>query len=324
MKKTLKNLSMIFAMLFTLAACAPAAPKTNASVPESKPAPQTTVAAETPKSNATVYPLTFTNPDGKTVTIEKEPQSIVSLSPTFTEVIFALGKGGNLKGRTDYCDYPADTAKIPSVGSMSKPSIEKITELKPDLVVVSFLKDEVVKKIEETGAKVIQIPAGDSIKGSYENMRKIAQVLNANDEAEKIIKGIEDKVTEVKSKVEKEKPVTAYYVAGFGETGDYTAGDKTFINEVISAAGGDNVAKDAEGWKYTSEKLMEKDPEVVIIGSMAKLADQFKTTEPYKNLSAVKNNKVLEVEDSLFTREGPRLGEAVEMLAKLLHPEAMK
>lgn len=270
---------------------------------------------------ATVYPYEFKGMDGKSVIVEKEPEKIVSLSPTFTEILFALGEGKNLVGRTDYCDYPKETSEIVSVGSMSKPSVEKIVELNPDIVIVSFLKPEVVEQIEKAGIKVIQITAGDSFEGSYKNIEEVARITNSTKEAKEVISGIKSKIEEVSNKVKDAKKVTSYYVAGFGEGGDYTAGDKTFINDIITAAGGENVAKDAEGWKYTAEKLLEKNPEIIIIGSMAKMTDAFKTTEPYKNLDAVKNNKVMEVDDNLINREGPRMGEAVEMLAKIFHPE---
>ncbi len=318
MKKMFKNIVLLLAlMVFAFTG------NISASALSSSQASNTSNTSQAGEVMGTVYPYEFRSGDN-TVVIESDPERIVSLSPTFTEVIFALGEGGNLVGRTDYCDYPAETKDIPSVGSMSQPSIEKIVELKPDVVFVSFLKPEVTEQIEKAGVKVIQIPAGDSFEGSYRNMEEIGKILDRNEEAKKITDAIKTKIEEVKEKVGAAPKVTAYYVAGFGETGDYTAGDKTFINDIIDAAGGDNVAKDSEGWKYTSEKLMEKNPEIVFIGQMAKLADTFKETEPYKNLDAVKNGKVFEVDDNLINREGPRMGEAVEMMAKVFHPELFR
>lgn len=318
MKKMFKNIVLLLAlMVFAFTG------NISASALSSSQASNTSNTSQAGEVMGTVYPYEFRSGDN-TVVIESDPERIVSLSPTFTEVIFALGEGGNLVGRTDYCDYPAETKDIPSVGSMSQPSIEKIVELKPDVVFVSFLKPEVTEQIEKAGVKVIQIPAGDSFEGSYRNMEEIGKILDRNEEAKKITDAIKTKIEEVKEKVGAAPKVTAYYVAGFGETGDYTAGDKTFINDIIDAAGGDNVAKDSEGWKYTSEKLMEKNPEIVFIGQMAKLADTFKETEPYKNLDSVKNGKVFEVNDNLINREGPRMGEAVEMMAKVFHPELFR
>ena len=110
-------------------------------------------------------------------------------------------------------------------------------------------------------------------------------------------------------------------MAGFGKNGDYTAGANTFMNDLIVAAGGDNVAKDAEGWSYTAEKLLEKDPQYIFIGTMSQMTDDFKATEPYNNLTAVKEDQVVELDDNIISREGPRMAEAVEAIAKALHSE---
>lgn len=283
--------------------------------------PETTTAAEAVTAEETVYPLEVTSADGTTVTLESEPQRIVSISPTFTEVLFALGVGDRVVGRTDYCDYPAETQNIASIGSMVTPSVEKIVEMEPDLVLVSFMEQEMLDKVEESGAKVIQIPSSDSIEGSYAGMEKIGEIVNANEEAAKLVETIKTDIATIVEKVKDQEPVTAYYVAGFGKNGDYTAGANTFMNDLIVAAGGDNVAKDAEGWSYTAEKLLEKDPQYIFIGSMSQMTDDFKATEPYNNLTAVKEDQLVELDDNIISREGPRMAEAVEAIAKALHSE---
>lgn len=323
MKKMTRIITVIIALMLTLSGCTPASTATNGAAS----AGQTTAGTASDTKAAakdTVYPYNYKNPDGSEVKIEKEPVRLVSLSPTLTEVIYALGKGDLLKGRTDYCDYPAAVSSVASVGSMSEPSVEKILELDPDLVIVSFLQAETIAKIESAGARVIILPSGDSLEGSYANLLEMGRVLNAEDQADDLIAGIKTKIAAVQEKVKGETPVTAYYVAGFGQTGDYTAGDGTFINEVITSAGGINAAADVQGWNYTAEKLMEKDPEIIFMGSMANLAETFKVTEPYKNLTAVKDGRVYTVDDNLIAREGPRMGEAVTMLAKLFYPKAFQ
>ncbi|PKK39169.1 Heme ABC transporter, cell surface heme and hemoprotein receptor HmuT [Clostridiaceae bacterium JG1575] len=333
MKRTQRFAGLMMAAVLLIGGCGPAK-STTAGGPKSDPKPAKTAPLNqnsTPGGNnviplptqpATQYPMEFKGSDGKSVTIAKEPQRILSLSPTFTETIYALGRGDRLVGRTDSCDYPAEVSKVPSVGPMMMPSVEKIAELNPDVILVSFMKAEVVAQIEKAGAKVIQIPSAQSIQGSYETMATLGKILNANEGAQTIRKAIEKDIQAVQEKVKNLPKKTVYYVAGFGKSGDYTAGANTFINDLIVAAGGDNVAKDVKGWKYSVEKLMEKDPEYLFIGNMAKLADEFKVTEPYKNLTAVKENRFLEVDDNLINREGPRMGKAVEMIAEILHPEA--
>lgn len=317
MKKISVKLQMILVLMltFVLVSCTPAT--TTAKNVNTKENIKT-------ESKITTYPYQAKAMD-KTVTIDKEPTKILSLAPTVTETIFAMGKGANLVGRTDYCDYPQEATKLPSVGTITNPSIEKIVSLKPDVVIASMMKAEVKKKIEEAGIKVVALKNGDSINGSYENMREIARIINAQDKTEEIIKSIDAKIKTVSDKVSSANPkINVYYVVGYGKNGDFTAGDKTFINDLISKAGAVNVATDAQGWKYTSEKLMAKNPDMIFMGKMSKSKEGFISSEPYKNLKAVKDGKVYEVDDNLINREGPRMGEAVEMLAKLFYPSLMK
>ena len=340
MKKFTRFLAIALFMIISLAACqtqtaVTTSPQTGPSTSLAETQGGTTTLATTQGGTTTMttaaqavastaYPYEFTGANGNKVVIDKEPLRIVSLSPTYTEIVFALGVGDRLVGRTDYCDYPAEAAKVTSVGSMTEPSIEKIIELKPDVILISFMDQDVIKKIEQTGAKVIQMSSGDSIVESYKIMAEIAKIVNVNAAGDQMIETIKSDIAAISDKVKGLKPATAYYVAGFGQSGDYTAGDKTFMNDLITAAGGDNVAKDAQGWNYTAEKLLEKDPEYIVIGSMAQLADTFKKTEPYKNLTAVKEDRLKEIDDNLISREGPRLAEGVKLLAKILHPEAFK
>lgn len=294
---------------------------TSADTTAAGEATQPTATETTPVAD-TVYPYEVRTADGVvTHTVESEPQRILSLSPTFTEIIFELGAGDRLVGRTDYCDYPAQTSEIPSVGSMVAPSVEAIVELEPDVVLVSFMEEEMVDKIQQSGASVIQMNTANSITGSYAIMEEIGRILNTNHEAAEMIQTIQQDIAAISSTVEGVPPVTTYYVAGFGKSGDYTAGGNTFMNDLIVAAGGDNVAKDVEGWTYTAEKLLEKDPEYIFIGSMSMLTEDFKATEPYNNLTAVKEGRVVEIDDNIISREGPRMAQAVAAIAKALHPD---
>ena len=103
------------------------------------------------ESNAVVYPLKVVDSYNRTVTIDKEPKRIITIAPNITEGIYALGKGSSLVGRSDYDDYPTQVLKVPSIGSLLEPNIEKIVELKPDLVIASTLfSKDVIKKLEDS------------------------------------------------------------------------------------------------------------------------------------------------------------------------------
>ena len=214
---------------------------------------------------AVVYPLKVVDSYNRTVTIEKEPKRIITIAPDITEGIYALGKGGSLVGRSDYDDYPTEVLKVASVGSLLQPSIEKIVELKPDVVIASTHFDKaVVKKLEDLNIKVIVLYGEENFAGVYDTMSKLGQVVNASGKAQSIISDMKKKVADITSKVKEAKKPTVYYVAGFGKSGDFTAGKDTFIGNMIEMAGGKNAADDVIGWKYSVEKLVEKDPDVLI------------------------------------------------------------
>jgi iron complex transport system substrate-binding protein len=129
---------------------------------------------------------------------------------------------------------------------------------------------------------------------------------------------------DITSKVKDAKKPTVYYVAGFGKSGDFTAGKNTFIGNMIEIAGGKNAADDAIGWKYSVEKLVEKDPDILICSKFYASKKGIEATTGYKDLNAVRNGKLLEVDDNIIVRQGPRLAEGLEAIAKLIHPELFK
>ncbi|WP_291635563.1 ABC transporter substrate-binding protein [Clostridium sp.] len=272
-----------------------------------------------------VYPLNIVDSYNRTVTIDKEPKRIISISPTITEGIYALGKDSSLVGRSDYDDYPTECSKIPSVGSLLEPSIEKIIELKPDVVIASMLfSKDVIKQLEALNIKVIVLYGEENFTGVYDTMTKLGQVVNASEKAQTIIADMKKKVADITTKVANAKKPTVYYVAGFGKSGDFTAGKDTFIGNMIEMAGGKNVAEDAIGWKYSVEKLVEKNPDILICSKLYDSKKGIEATNGYKDLKAVKSGKLLEVDENIIVRQGPRLADGLEAIAKLIHPELFK
>lgn len=258
------------------------------------------------------------------VSLEKVPERVVSISPGATETIYALNSQDTLVGRSDYCDYPKEATSIESVGQITEPNIEKIAELNPDLVIASaHFSQELVDKIEALGIKVAVLYGEESFDGAYKNIQDIALVLGKEKEGTEIVDGMKKKVEEVESKVKNLEKPSVYYVVGFGKT-DFTAGGNTFIGQIIDSAGGDNIAKDIEGWNYSKEVLMEKNPDTVVLSDKYDSKSGFTTGEGYKELKAVKEGKVYEIDDNMLSRQGPRQAEGLEALAKIIHPEAFK
>lgn len=269
----------------------------------------------------TTYPLTVKDSSGREVIIESEPKTVVSLAPSITEIIYALGKGDTLVGRTTYCNYPEEATKVEEIGTLMEPNVEKITSIKPDLIIGStHLDEKIVKQLEELGMKIVYINESEDIEGSYKTITSMGEILNANEVATKTVDEMKTKIDAVVAKVKESttKP-SVYYVVGF----DFTAGKDTFISQLIELAGGKNAADDVEGWSYSIEKLVEKNPDIMITDNA--LVEEVKTKEFYKDLTAVKNGQLYGVNGDIFSRQGsPRLAEAVEELAKIIHPELFK
>lgn len=276
-------------------------------------------------SSSTQYPYTIKDSNGNEVVIDKEPKKIVSVAPNITELIYALGKGDELVGRTDYCDYPEAAKKVQSIGSLTDPNVEKIIELKPDVVIAStHFKEDVAKKLQGLGIKVVVLYDSMDLNGAYNSINTLGKIINTQSKADELISSMKKRIADINEKVKDKKAPKVYYVVGFGKDGDYTATGDTFIAQMINMAGGDNIAKDASGWKFSLEKIIENDPEYIVISKNYGMKKQFEATPGYKDLSAVKNNKVIEIDDNLLNRQGPRIADGVEALAKIFHPDLFK
>ena len=252
----------------------------------------------------------------------EEQKKIVSVAPSITELIYALGKEDVLVGRTDYCDYPEEAKQVPSIGSLIDPSVEKIVELDADIVIATAnFKEETHKKLEDLGIEVVTLYDSADLEGAYESIAALGEILNAEEKANNLITEMQSKIAEIEEKVKDAKKPKVYYAADFGKNGDFTATGDTFIGQMLEIAGGDNIAKDATGWQYSLEKIIENDPEIIFISKYFGLKEQFVETAGYKELSAVKNDKVIEIDDNLISRQGPRLAEGIETLAKAMHPD---
>lgn len=268
--------------------------------------------------------IKITDSYNREITLDKIPERVVTLSPGATETIFALAKQNVLVARSDYDDYPSEVSKIPSVGSLNQPNVEKIAELKPDLVIGgAHFPKEAIQKFDELGIKVAVLYGSEDFEGAYKNINDIAQVLGVKEKGQEIVDGMKKKVSDVEAKVKGLSKPRLYYVVGFGKE-DFTAGGNTFINQLIEKAGGENIAKDVQGWKYSLEKIVEKNPEIIVVPDKYDTKKNFLATDKYKDLPAVKSSKVFEIDNNMLDRQGPRQSDGLEALAKILHPEAFK
>ena len=327
--KAILSIAMMLTMALSLVACGSKESETTQTTSEiivfddteTDTEASEVVDATESTTGETVYPLEVIDSNGNSVTLEQEPDKIISVAPNITELIYKLGAEDKLVGRSDYCDYPTEALDIQSIGTIMEPNIEAIVALQPDIVIASSLFDEEVgNKLAEVGINVVVLSEQDDVNGVYNMIETVGRILNKSAEAASCIEEMKNTIDEVTSKVEGLETPTVYYVIGYGEYGDYTAGGDTYINGIITLAGGDNVAKDVSGWSITLEEIIAADPDIIIISEYCKT--DFMSMEQYADLTAVKEDKVYSVDVNTIERQGYRNAEGIAELAKIFHPEA--
>lgn len=262
----------------------------------------------------TDYPYTMTDDAGRQVTISEEPDVIVSLAPANTEILFAIGAGDRVQGVTSYDDYPAEVADIAKVGDFAGPNLEVVASLNPDLVLLtSGVQGEMIQQLEDLGAIAIVIDP-QTVESVMEDIVKIGTAVNENEGAAEVVADMQVRLDAVKSDAaELGAPVSAFIE--IGQNPLFTAGPDTLIGQAISLAGGVNVVKESGYVSYSAEQVIAANPQVYLFTSMSGATTQDIAARPgHSSLAAVSGDAVVEIDDNLISRPGPRIIEGVEQL----------
>ncbi len=276
-------------------------------------------------------PVTVTDDYGSSVTLNVRPERIISLAPTNTEILFALGAGERVIGVTEYCTYPEEAKNRTIIGGYSTVNIEKVVALHPDLILAYYGNGlETVEYLKQLGYTVLTLNA-DSLAGSIQDIRLVGKAIGQESNAESLISDMERRITAVTDKLsaipDGSKPTVIHCMWADPL---WVSGSSTFEDEMIAAAGGTNAAAFVSGWEIvTIEKFMTIDPDIIIVdsgmgmgeGATAILKNFFYTDPRLKTLSAVKNNQVYIMNADLIDRGGPRIPETIEQLTQIIHPE---
>lgn len=280
-----------------------------------------------------VYPMEIVDGLGNTVTINKMPERIISIAPSQTEILFALGLGDKIVAVSDYCDYPVEALAKEKVGSSWTTNTEKIIELTPDIVFVfGEGQTEANEQIAAAGITIVKFEP-ESIDGVLSSISTIGKITGTDTKAEEVITAMTTKRDKLVEMV-KGQPTKKVFYQVWDEP-LMTAGIGSFIDELITLAGGVNIAADAEGaWPmFSAEALVEKDPEVFILpahvgGNMAlstteveELIANVKARAGYDAITAVKNDRVVTVDPNIVSRPGVRIVEALEIFVNAIHPD---
>jgi len=273
-------------------------------------------------SPAAAAPITVTDDADQTVTLERPSARVVSIAPANTEIAFALGAGDKVVGVTTYCDYPAEAASIAKIGDFSNPSVEKIVALEPDLVLVAGgIQESFRAKLEKLGIAVYMADP-TTLDELYADLQELGDLMGVSANASATVDDMKQQVADVEEKVaEAETPKVFMEIYGKPLM---TAGAGTFIDDLITKAGGVNVGATAgEGFpEYNAEKLIEADPAVYVAVKGAQSDPGAIAERPgYDQMTAVTNGAVYVIDDNLVTRPGPRLVLGLQQLAQMIHPE---
>lgn len=278
-------------------------------------------------SNAVNYPLTIIDITGTAVTIPQEPQRIISIAPSNTEILFALGLEDKIVGITNYCNFPEETKNIEKIGETFPLNLEKIVSLKPDLILAYAGQLNEIPRLRELGLNTIVIEPL-SLKETLKSIQMVATVGGIPEKGNILVENLSQRVDQIKTEVSNleitKKPKV--FIGGIYET-IWTPGEGTLFNELISLAGGINIAAGFSGWtKISPEFIVKEDPDIIIIpigamnpGDELKIKENIFLRPGWSNLSAVKNQKIFIVNEDLFFRPGPRLVDGLERLYKIFY-----
>ena len=257
------------------------------------------------------------------VRLERIAKRIVSLAPSNTEMLFALGLAEQTVGVSELCDYPPQAATKERVGSFATPSVEKIVSLKPDLVLAASLHKTVGEQLVELGIPVIVLHP-ESIQGVLDNADLLGRVTGTARGAADLKRQITADISAVDKRVmtltSAQRPLVYYEV---WSNPIMTAGPNTFIHELITRAGGVNLGATATtDWPTLSlEELLSRQPQVMFYGHATETAEQIKRRTDWGSIPALRDGRVYLVDANLIERAGPRIGQALRLLSTQLHPD---
>lgn len=271
-------------------------------------------------------PVGITDDLGNEVDLNETPEKIISLAPSVTEMLFAIGLEDQIVGVTNYCDYPEEVSQLDTIGSITEPNVEVIVDKDPDLIISAGITSmEIINRLEDLGFTVISFNP-ENIQEVFSVINRMGLVTGNINEASDVVNDMETRMNKILNLVEtrEERPEVLYEI---WNDPIVTAGSNNFIDNMINLAGGKNLGAEVDsGWPQVSmEVLIDLDPDVYI--STPHSADHQVTQEEILNrdnfevLTAIQNERVYVIDQNVISRPAPRLIDGLKMLAISIHPE---
>ena len=263
---------------------------------------------------------------GREVRLPKPVERVITLAPNLTEIVFAVGAGDRLVGNTSYCNFPPEANNVTRVGDTLNPSLERILALRPQVVLISTASQlEIFTKQLESQDIAVFVTDPHDLDGVFRSIEQIGLMLDHDQEAKTLVQQLRSRATAVQTAVQGKIPVRVFYQVS-GEP-LYTAGHDAFVTDLMRRAGALSVTADVPGaWpRYSNESALAAKPDAIILptgGSMGEANSS--VAEALRNSPAVLEGRVYKINDDLLSRPGPRAVQALEELARALHPESFK
>ena len=299
-----RSFAFLAVLLFTLASCGGAVPAA-------------------PTLGSPPFPAAITDFQGNTLTVPARPERIVSIGPSITAFLFALGAGPRVVGVDDFSDEPAEAASREKVGGI-KVNFEKVVALRPDLVLILKFSDGTIEKLRSATQSVLVIDP-QNVADVARTATLLGRAVGADGDG--LARSIQQKVDAVKARTATATthPRVYHEIDASDPTKIFTVGPGSYIDDLIQIAGGANIAARAASAypQLSAEEILRSDPEIIVLASSdysAKPA-QVAARAGWSAIAAVKNGRIVTIEPNLINRPGPRVGDAAEAYAKLVHPE---
>lgn len=273
----------------------------------------TTEKAQTPSFHKVV------DAEGNKIQLKQKPKKIVSLIPSNTEILFVLGLGKEVKGVTAYDDYPKAAQKITKVVS-TEVDTEKIIAMKPDLVLghessLNFQKDA-YKQLEEAKIPLFVVKDAQTLQSAEKTIEQIGQLTGTTDKAKAVVQRMEKQKASLQTKAAKQKKQPTVWIEISNDL--YTAGDNTFMNEMLDLAGGKNIVTKKGYPKYNEEQVIKADPDVIIT-TYPNAKQEIAKRKAWKNIRAVKDGRIYSLDADELSRPGPRLIDGAEEIYQAIY-----
>jgi iron complex transport system substrate-binding protein len=263
---------------------------------------------------------------GRRVRLPLKIERIVSLAPNLTEIVYAVGAGDRLVGRTRYCDYPPEVKGVAEIGDTMTPSIERIIALKPQVVLVSTASQlEAFTKQLDQQKIAVYVTNARSLDEVLRSITTLGDLFGTRDRTEKLVADLRRRADTVAAAVGTTKPITVFYQVSNEPL--YTIGRESYLTDLVRRAGGVSVTADVASAfpRFSDEAALAARPEAIILPTGGSMGTANSTVAaPLKNSPAVLNNRVYKINEDHLQRPGPRLVDGLEEMARALHPEAFK